>query len=433
VKLKVEQSLKSPPTRLGVCMLVMNDMSGDPRVSRHAETLARYGFDVTVVCLLSRDTVAKETRDGYVIIRTQSGILNRFDALLASMKHARMVRGQSAKGSVASVQSPEKEKLSVKKKYLRWLKQRPLVLAKIILPQLAILRAARKINAHVICANDLDTLLTGFLAARFDRVLIYDSHELYVDTLRVRPFLRRILQSFEKILINRAQSILTVNELIAEVLVERCSIKKPVNVVYNCPAEGLARFPRKSRAKGRKIVLYQGKYTSRRGLENLILAAQYFLPDVHLVLRGYGDLEEELRLLARGSPNVHFEKPVAMEKVVVAARTSDVGIVSYLPTDLNNYLASPNKLFEYIQAGLPLATSNSPFMSKVVLENDIGGLFDPNDPRDIARALNKATRTEELERFRKNVVRAAARYNWKSESRKLIQIYVTSTQSFYSK
>jgi len=401
--------------RLHVCMLVTNDMFSDPRVSKHAVTLGHHGFKVTVVCPLSDRTRRAEVRDGYEILRVRSELLHYGKNLAKRRKKSSTT--SLGQGVVATIPHTS-------------LKRTLISQASVILLQLAILRAARKIDANIICANDFDTLLIGVLATGFDRILIYDSHELYTDMLLVPPYHKRILQFFEKLLINRAHFIMTVNELIADVLTKRYSIRRPVYVVYNCPAQTSVHSPKTRHTNKLKTVLYQGRYTYERGLENLVRASQYLLPDIQLVFRGYGDIEKELRSLASGRPNIRFEDPVAMEDVVEAARSEDVGIVSYLPRDLNNYLASPNKLFEYIQAGLPIAASNVPFMRKIILENDIGALFDPRDPQDIARALNKVTRTEELQRLRKNVAKVAENYSWKVESKKLLQLYSALAQSF---
>jgi glycosyltransferase involved in cell wall biosynthesis len=104
-----------------------------------------------------------------------------------------------------------------------------------------------------------------------------------------------------------------------------------------------------------------------------------------------------------------------MRELVDAARTAAVGIVSYIPSNFNNYLASPNKLFECINAGLPVAASDIPFLRKVICDNDMGVLFDTEGPHSIARALNHITRTKQLRRHRKMVAAAALKYNWQTE------------------
>jgi glycosyltransferase involved in cell wall biosynthesis len=112
-----------------------------------------------------------------------------------------------------------------------------------------------------------------------------------------------------------------------------------------------------------------------------------------------------------------------MEDLVAKASEADVGVVPYLPTNLGNYYASPNKLFEYIQAGLVIAASNLPFLRKVLLEEEIGLTFDPEDPRDIAHVVNTLTREDNLMRLRGNVERAASKYNWEKEGSKLLYLY----------
>jgi glycosyltransferase involved in cell wall biosynthesis len=176
--------------------------------------------------------------------------------------------------------------------------------------------------------------------------------------------------------------------------------------------------------------LYQGRYAPERGLENLVRAAHHLLPDIGLVFRGYGPIEGELRALASGTKNVRFVQPVPMEQLVDAARDADVGIVSYLSSNLNNYLASPNKLFEYIHAGLPVAASDIPFIRKVVCENDIGAVFDPKDPLSIAESLNRVTRPRELLRHRKRIIAAAKKYSWQVEEKKLLRTYARLRDQF---
>jgi glycogen(starch) synthase len=260
------------------------------------------------------------------------------------------------------------------------------------------------------------------LVAGLDRKVVYDSHELWPDMMLVPESVKAIARAVERLLIKQTDLVMTVNEFIAEELALRYSLKRPPQVVYNCPKADLPITRRRERT-GPKIALYQGQFTPDRGLDILVKATDYLLPDVRVVLRGLGIIERELKALSVGRRNVQFEDPVKMGKLVSVASEADVGIIPYLPTNLNNYLASPNKLFEYIQAGLPVAASNTPFMRKVILDNDIGVLFDSQDPRSIANALNSVTREDVLRRQRANLLPAAKKYNWENESKKLLNAY----------
>lgn len=403
-----------------VCMLVTNDMVSDSRVARHAETLGRNGYEVIVVCLLTERTKPRESRRFYNVIRVKSNLLNRGYRVLGK---GRTVRSDVVYGT-----------RSVSKRLVGRLIVYAFRTVRIILQQLALLRAARRTRAHVYCANDLDTLLIARLAAGLSGRVVYDSHELWPDMLiGVSESFRHALRCMEGFLIRRVDAIITVNEFIAAVLARRYSVKSQIHVVYNCASTNASsgRMTPVKRSKGAvKIALYQGGFSEDRGLANVVLSAPYLSPDVVLVFRGWGDIEPELRALASGRRNVRFARPVAVERVVEAAARADVGIVPYLPTNLCNYYASPNKFFEYLSAGLPVAASDIPFMRKVITENKVGALFDPSDPRSIADAINRITRNGSLTRCRRNVASALRKYNWNTETRKLLRVYTKLCTSF---
>lgn len=410
--------------RMQICMLATNDLLNDPRVTRHAETLGREGFKVTIVCPLSARTIEVEHRNGYTIQRVQNKFIQRISSIAQRRKLRRV--------HFASHAVPRIDEIPRKRRRFRSLLVDPLYRrASLVLLQLELMRKARQLRAHVYCANDLDTLLIAILAAGFDRKVVYDAHELWPDMLiGVPEVYRQIFRSLEKLLIRRVARVMTVNELIADVLEARGRLSSPVCSVYNTPAHVRKQDGDRRRIHGRVIVLYQGRYAPERGLEVLVKSSEFLLRDIQLVFRGYGDLEAELRMLARGRTNVRFDPPVPMNALVDAARNADVGVVAYLPTNINNYLASPNKLFEYIQAGLPIAASDSPFMKKIILDNQIGVVFDPADTHSVAAALNMITRKKELDRLRRNLASIASKYSWETESQKLLHIYADLKGTF---
>jgi glycosyltransferase involved in cell wall biosynthesis len=147
-----------------------------------------------------------------------------------------------------------------------------------------------------------------------------------------------------------------------------------------------------------------------------------------LYLRGFGPHENYLRALATNNDlteKVIFLEPVDMTKMVDSLEGFDIGIVPYKPVSLNNKLASPNKIFEYMMAGLPIAASDSPELKKIVTKNKVGVLFDPSNPKDIANKINKLIENDKLlEEMKENALRCAkSEYNWEVQSRKLISVY----------
>jgi glycosyltransferase involved in cell wall biosynthesis len=286
-------------------------------------------------------------------------------------------------------------------------------------------KIGREFKADIYTSNDLDTLLAGVLCTYPSRKLVYDAHELWADMnvgMGYSSLLIAFFRIIERILIKKTDSVITVNEFLAEELRKQYRLSVTPYVILNLPHTNFVEF-RKHQPHGRKTALYQGGFIANRGLENVIRACEFLNDDVQLVLRGFGAIEDELRRIAKPFRNCRFDPPLPLDELVSAASAADVGIVTYLPINLNNYLASPNKLFEYIQAGIPIVASNLPFIQKIVKENDLGILFDPSKPKEIALAINQATEEERLRTLKANVMKVRHLYSWEREQRKLIAIY----------
>ena len=305
---------------------------------------------------------------------------------------------------------------------------------------LAMLRGVRSSDATVFHGNDLPTLpVTSWAAWLAGGAALYDSHELWVGmSPEWSSFFNAMARWVEGRYIRQMHAVVTVNDPIAEELCKRYRIARP-SVVMNCPERESPRFldPRHSiRAKlglapHEPLILYQGRYAPWRGLEALIESSRYLSRGI-LVLRGYGSNEEDLRrrVAALGDGRRAFMvDPVPMTDLVSAAAEADIGVVPYTPCTLCNYYASPNKLFEYMMAGLALAVSNLPVLEKIVRDHDLGVVFDPAQPRHIAEQLDALTENPaRLRVCRENAARVAReRYHWNHEVQKLIQLYESLT------
>jgi glycosyltransferase involved in cell wall biosynthesis len=369
-------------------MLARKALVQNTRIHKQAGSLVRHGYDVTVIGPAVASRPARQNVGGVSVVRVGGIRTRRLGAALRYLDYA-----------------------------------------------LGVLRLTRSLTPpQIVHCNDLDTLPLGLLIARrFGAAVVYDVQDLYPDQDHIPRRLRRLLSVCERLLIKRADRVFAVNELIGEVLHERYSVNVDA-VVLNCPP-----FVEQASATGRatlretldipvsqKVVVYSGAFSPYRGLEATILALRE-LPDVSLVLLGGGPLRGQLeRLGAREGvgDRLHFTGFVDHADVPAFISTADVGIVPYEHVGLNHYLCSPSKLFHYLMAELPVACSDFPFLRRVVLDNQLGAVFDPADPQSIAAALRELLSRQQAGNGDRDRLRSLKRrYSWEREEERFLAAY----------
>ena len=454
-----------------VCMFVLNNCKYDFRLFKEAKTLTDAGHDVRIIAILDKDTEPYEERDGFRIIRVNtSTIIKR--SLRAIRKAESFViglissfldffRSDSHRTEPASAPSPEQvEQPSTsappEDEPLIWLAYRRVRQSLYHGLRFAMGVAIRPINrpltywefyhrswkvvkhepADVYHSHDLNTLLLGYIARRrTGGKLVYDSHELFTE-LHYIPRVERLMFRFlERRLIHRADAVIIVNEFAAEELAKRYGIGLPT-VVRNCPPiarqgdEQCNSSLRKSLGLDDTvpIIVHVGIFSRSRGSEQLVSATPFLNHGVVVFLGwGAGVEEGDLKELVKQKgleDRVLFVPPVAPEQVVGHISSAQVGVVLFRNVSLNHYYATPNKLWECMNAGLPVVGSNFPALKSIVEGYRLGKTCNPEDPEDIAAAINWVLSDKKrYERMRKNALKAAKIFNWENESKKLLEIY----------
>jgi glycosyltransferase involved in cell wall biosynthesis len=290
----------------------------------------------------------------------------------------------------------------------------------------------------VIHAHDLPQLRPAVVAKRALHVpLVYDAHELYPDIHTLRPRWKRVLARREATCIHSCDRVITVNGYIARIMAERYGIPEPA-VILNAtaPPPGFDERERYDRfrtelpiPRDAVIVLYQGWMSLDRGLDPLLRSmALVTNPRVHLVMMGYGEGRDVLPPLARDlglGHRIHFKDAVPQSELLFWTASADAGIIPYPPVDLNNYLCSPNKLFEFITARLPIIANDLPFLRDVVAGNDFGVVRKLDTPADFAAAIDSmfADIPGGTEHFRRSLIRSGNRFGWSVQQEKLLSLY----------
>lgn len=415
-------------------MFATNDIINDPRVQKEAEIAAKAGFEVIVIGILSERSKVIEKKDGYTIVRVKVKIKAFSNIRKAITKKVRQALECKNEELVAG-----KDKIHVKKKRIilkqkiKMIMRETSMSLRLLIHNNILFREAKKHKFDICHCNDLDSLLAGYLLKKKTNCkIVYDAHELWVEQEPDSSMLwKYFFSKLEQFLIKKADQVISVNCSICRILEEKYKINNAI-AVYNAPflEKSFVHKPKDLRKKfvNKKIVLYQGRYTFFRGLEQLAKSSEYFSDNIVLVFRGYGEAEKKIKDIVNDlklQDRVFFVDPVPMEEMVLFATDADIGVIPYLPVSANNLYCTPNKIFEYLMAGLAVVASDIPEMKKIIVENELGLVFDPFSPLDIAEKINSLVKDQDkLYNIKKRSLSIAEnKYNWNMEGKKLIKIY----------
>lgn len=285
-------------------------------------------------------------------------------------------------------------------------------------------RALSSVHASLIVCNDHYTFPLGArLAQRWRARLIADCHEYALGEYPDRRFWKLLMMPYvdaiQRHVLPRADAVTTVSAGIARQLAQDYGLAAVPAVVRNVPVH---KSPAVFRPCGERIeVLYHGLIVPMRELEPLIEAFRLVRPEFHLVVRGPGEADYIARLgglctrLGLGE-RVRIEPPVALDALIGAATASDVGIFLYRDRSPQMRFVLPNKLFEYVMAGLAVCVSDLAEMAAVVEAHDLGTLVPEVTPEAIAAAINALDRAT-IDRYKQRALAAARELNWESEQK----------------
>lgn len=294
------------------------------------------------------------------------------------------------------------------------------------------MRAAAS-RPDVVHAHDAAMLLPGLLAARLCRAkLVYDSHELATGVPYRDRGWARVVSTAERIGAPRADATITVSDGIAARIVERYALRRPPAVVRNIPdlpppGAAPARDLRRELGIGdAPLILHQGAVAPGRGCE-VLLRALGELTDAHLLFLGatgpYAERLDESAVETGLDGRTHLVGPVAPEALLSHTAQADVGVSLLEDSCENHRLALPNKLFEYLAAGLPVVVADLPEAARLVRGRGVGWCADPADAGSVTAALRAALDHQNDEDLQLRLARAASELSWESEKPRLLAVY----------
>lgn len=360
-----------------ICLTVTNDLTYDQRMHRICTSLAENGYDITLVGRKLRNSLPlteKNYRQKRIRCWYSKGKLFYFEYNL---------------------------------RLLFWL-------------------LFHKMDA--VCAIDLDTILPCYLVSKLKRKKrIYDAHELFTGLKEVvtRPGIKKAWEKVERKMVPRFRHGYTVSESIAEEFYNRYGVQ--YTTIRNVPVfNELPVIENKE-----KFILYQGAVNEGRGFEWLIPAMRQV--NCKLVICGDGNFMSKLKKLIEEN---QLEDKIVLKGMIPPAQLLEIsvqaraGVAIAENTGLNQWLALPNKFFDYIHAGLPQITMNFPEYRKMNKEFEVAVLLNGTKPEEISIAINNLLNDDVLyQKLRENCMAARKVFCWQNEEKKLLSFYQSVFES----
>lgn len=377
-------------------VLTAGELTRDPRARRAVQSARSRDWEVLGLCISAE---AADTLEGVRVTRIEGSALDR------------ALRGAGL-GGMRRSPMPMREIRGIYR------------LLRHAAAAVRLFRAGRRLGpVDVIHANDFDTLPAGrMLASALGARLVYDAHEIYTqqDVDPPRLYVALVVAA-ERFLAARADAVITVNEQIADELRELLRLDARPIVVMNCAA--LDPSEPDFASTGPLRVVYQGAIGPGRFLDDLFALAER-APGIHLTLRVKGaDITALRRLVGQHGLADHVEiaDPVAPSALVEALRGYHVGVMINRRVTRNDEFALPNKLFEYLMAGLAVVGPDLPSLRELIDREEVGMTFPPGDVDALAKVLIRLDEDRELlSELRQRARRAAVtRLNAESQADQL--------------
>lgn len=279
-------------------------------------------------------------------------------------------------------------------------------------------------KSTLLWSNDLDTLPANYLVSKLKGIkLVYDSHEYFTEVPELvnRPKIQKIWQNIERWIFPKLKNVVTVSPQIANEYKAKYGID--ITVIRNLPIKLKEYYEVKDiKIQNSKLIIYQGWVNINRGLEPLIEAMQH-IENVHLYIIGDGDIFDKIvqQILDLNlQDKITLLGKIPFEFLPHYTHQADLGVSLEENVGLNYKYALPNKLFDYINAGVPVLTSDLPEMEKIVSTYNVGETIDKIAPIEIAEKINRLfSNNEKLAEYATNCLNAKEELCWENEEQKL--------------
>jgi len=266
-------------------------------------------------------------------------------------------------------------------------------------------------------------------ARRTGARLLYDMREFTfaLGPLAKRPLRQKFIEWSERRLLRHVDMITVSGPLDAKVIEDR--FRRKAEVILNVPPYQPALRTDKLRktfsiSANTTVVLYQGVIHHGRGLEPF-LRAMPFLPNVHLCVLGDGPAKGALQEISREcgvDDRTHWWASVPYDELHSWTCSADIGLCLIEPISMSYEYALPNKLFEYMMAGVPSLVTDLPALHEMVMREPVGMLVNRTlTPTEIVDAMNRIRQPITYEALHHRCL-ATKTYSYEGQAQHVIRI-----------
>lgn len=278
------------------------------------------------------------------------------------------------------------------------------------------------VTCHSLPELPLCTIIAKIKSCR----LVYDAHELETETYCSRGVRKRTLKIVETVLIRFVDSLITVNQSIASWYKDHYTIEN-IYIVRNIPDKrpnidkNSVNLKRDLGVGSDEVLfIYQGILAKERGIyESIDIFKEY--ENKHILFLGYGDEENNIKLISQECGNIHYHSAVPSDELLCYTACADIGIFLLENSCLSYYYCLPNKVYEYLLAGIPILVPNFPELASLVKQYECGWLL-PDRREEYFSFIDSLSRVE-IERKKMNVRKMLSSISWEAEVDSLMGAY----------
>ncbi len=280
-------------------------------------------------------------------------------------------------------------------------------------------------KADIFLSNDTDTLLANFLVSKIrSKKLVFDAHELFPEVPEVtnRAFVKSVWTKLESYIFPKLKYAYTVCDSIAQHYKELYGIN--MEVIRNVPYRKAITTKNQLDFGDKKIILYQGAVNIGRGLE-WVIDAMPLIDNAILVIIGKGDIYHDLikkvhRMHLRDK--VHFLGKIKPRELPAYTQSADLGLCLLEENGLSYYYSLPNRIFDFMNSGVPILATDFPEINRIVATNSTGKLISHYEPEYLAEVI-KETIDSQTEEDKERLKNLSKNFCWELEEQKLLAIF----------